>query len=314
VAVDPYAELESRHRDLLARLKAGQLTQAAFVDQVNALRHCDEQGRWWQISPHTGSWIFYDGTAWKDGVPPRPAPVPGVGAPSGADQASPATGGSPAAGVPAPAAEASGVQSSEAAAGLSAGSVAAGQGVPAGGVVISPQMIEVVKRAMMLDPEAYRLVADDPGWTIPAVVLLLLNSLLVVRIGYGTISQFLQIVYLALMIGGFAGAVAVLFLVGNRFTERRPDALGWLRALALAQIPMFTILIPLIGSLLSCWGLLTFLTAVRGAGGVGWGKAVLLSLGVGLVVGVPLSILHMIVIWLFGASMAAGLGAPATYR
>ncbi len=283
---DPYAGIEASYRLLADRRSQGALSPQEFADQVNALRHCDDQGRWWQISPHTGKWLCYDGKAWQDGEPPRPA------APPTAAAGGPTPEGQPVAGS----------------------SVALAPGTGAGqGVVISPQMIEVVKRAMQLDPEAYRLAAEDGSWTIPGAALLAVNALLYGKIAMSGFSPVIQITYIVLYLAGFAGMAALLFHVGNRFTERRPTLLGWARALALAQLPMLANILPLVGWLLAMWGLLTGITAIRGAGGTSWGKAVLLGVVGGIIVSIPLMIVSMVVFWLFGAGAAPAYDM-STYR
>ncbi|NLI78560.1 MAG: FHA domain-containing protein [Candidatus Riflebacteria bacterium] len=307
VQSDPYAGIEAGYRQLAERKSQGTLSAQEFADQVNNLRHCDDQGRWWQISPHTGKWLFHDGKAWQDGEPPRPAPVqvpgsapsPWAAAPVGEYAAAAASHPVAHPGSVGPTPEEQPVAG--AAVALAPGAVAGGQGV-----VISPQMIEVVKRAMQLDPEAYRLVAEDGAWTIPGAVLLAVNALLYGKIVMAAFSSVIQIAYIVLFLAGFAGMAALLFHAGNRFTERRPTLLGWARALALAQLPMVANILPLVGGPLAMWGLLTGITAIRGAGGTGWGKAALLGVGVFLAVGLPLSIVSMVVFWLFGVGIGHG--------
>lgn len=79
-----FAALEARYRQLLAQRQAGTLSQIQFDEQVAGLRLQDAEGRWWQIDPDSGSWLWWDGQQWQAGRPAATEPPPGAAVPGGA--------------------------------------------------------------------------------------------------------------------------------------------------------------------------------------------------------------------------------------
>ncbi len=59
-----FKEAGRSYQKLAQQLQAGKISQAQFTEAVNALRVQDEHGRWWQLNPADGQWLFWDGQAW----------------------------------------------------------------------------------------------------------------------------------------------------------------------------------------------------------------------------------------------------------
>jgi len=138
----------------------------------------------------------------------------------------------------------------------------------------------------------------DPGMNLPCIALLAVNALFYGKVVMYYSSSALQLAFIGVYVVCLAGMAALLASVGNKFTERKPDIQGWARVMALAQIPMLASIIPLVGGLLSMWGLLTGLTAIRGAGGTSWGKAIVSGLIGGVAIGIAYSIVVFVLFWL----------------
>jgi hypothetical protein len=68
-----FDEAQQRFARLTARMNQGQITEEQYRTQVNELRVQDPSGTWWQPDPDSGGWIFWDGSAWVPGTPPKGA-------------------------------------------------------------------------------------------------------------------------------------------------------------------------------------------------------------------------------------------------
>jgi hypothetical protein len=68
-----FAELEQRFQQLRQQWMSGQIDQATFAAQVQALQLQDAQGRYWTIGVQTGQWYYFDGNNWLPGTPPASA-------------------------------------------------------------------------------------------------------------------------------------------------------------------------------------------------------------------------------------------------
>lgn len=53
------------------RYERGEISYEAFVQAVNGARLQDANGNYWQVSPHDGKWIRYDGQNWVADTPPQ---------------------------------------------------------------------------------------------------------------------------------------------------------------------------------------------------------------------------------------------------
>lgn len=72
-----FAAIEARHRDLVAALRAGGLTEEAFAVAAAELRLQDAEGAFWQLDPRTGLWLRWDGARWLEATPPAAAAAGG---------------------------------------------------------------------------------------------------------------------------------------------------------------------------------------------------------------------------------------------
>lgn len=75
-------EGQKRLAILKGKLQNGSITREQFSAGINQIRVQDSRGTWWQPDPSGQGWIFWDGTAWKQGILPAPTPpAPSTGAP-----------------------------------------------------------------------------------------------------------------------------------------------------------------------------------------------------------------------------------------
>lgn len=68
-----FNEAQQRFARLTTQRRQGQITEDHYRAQVNELRVQDPSGTWWQPDPDSGGWIFWDGSAWVPGTPPKHA-------------------------------------------------------------------------------------------------------------------------------------------------------------------------------------------------------------------------------------------------
>ncbi len=82
---DPFFAAEARFRWITNQRATGQMDEATFRAEMNALRVQDAQGRWWMLQEGTGNWFMWQGNQWVAGsphpavqapAPPPPAPAP----------------------------------------------------------------------------------------------------------------------------------------------------------------------------------------------------------------------------------------------
>ena len=71
--MDPFQNSQLQYQQFLDQLKAGAINREAFDVAVAQLRVQDMQGTWWSISPMTGIWCYWDGTAWIEVTQPAAA-------------------------------------------------------------------------------------------------------------------------------------------------------------------------------------------------------------------------------------------------
>jgi hypothetical protein len=66
-----FEQAEAKFRELQARVQRGEsISRAEYEDQVSQLMVQDQNGVLWEIHPHTGRWMYYDGLEWVAGIPP----------------------------------------------------------------------------------------------------------------------------------------------------------------------------------------------------------------------------------------------------
>lgn len=81
-----FTEAENQFRELQARVQRGEpLTEDQYQEELAKLMVQDDHGVFWSLEPGTGRWLFFNGTEWVPGTPPRPArpvePAPVAAAP-----------------------------------------------------------------------------------------------------------------------------------------------------------------------------------------------------------------------------------------
>jgi hypothetical protein len=85
-----FSEAENKFRELQGRVQRGEpLSEEQYQEELAKLMVQDDHGIFWSLEPGTGRWLFFNGTEWVPGTPPRPA-SPAEPMPTAAAQISPA--------------------------------------------------------------------------------------------------------------------------------------------------------------------------------------------------------------------------------
>ena len=72
-----FSEAEEKFRELQARVqRGGPLSEDQYQEELAKLMVQDDHGIFWSLEPGTGCWLFFNGTEWAPGTPPRQAPSP----------------------------------------------------------------------------------------------------------------------------------------------------------------------------------------------------------------------------------------------
>ncbi len=71
MAVDPFAEAESRYKGLVEERRVGNLQARAFRVAVRDLAVLDNEGRRWMLGPEDGIWYRRENERWLQADPPR---------------------------------------------------------------------------------------------------------------------------------------------------------------------------------------------------------------------------------------------------
>jgi len=71
VAVDPFAEAETRYRSLVDQRRNGGLQARAFRLAVRDLAVLDSEGHRWMLGPEDGVWYRREHERWLQADPPR---------------------------------------------------------------------------------------------------------------------------------------------------------------------------------------------------------------------------------------------------
>jgi len=66
-----FADAQQQLDALRAQHQQGQISSDALTTAVNALRVTDAEGRCWQPDPHGPGWLYWDGAAWQQALPPH---------------------------------------------------------------------------------------------------------------------------------------------------------------------------------------------------------------------------------------------------
>ena len=70
VAVDPFAEAETRYKHLVEERRVGTLQPRAFRVAVRDLAVLDSEGRRWMLGPEDGIWYRRENERWLQADPP----------------------------------------------------------------------------------------------------------------------------------------------------------------------------------------------------------------------------------------------------
>jgi hypothetical protein len=69
-----FSEAEEKFRELQARVQHGEpLSEEQYQEELAKLMVQDDHGTFWSLEPGTGRWLFFNGTEWVPGTPPRQA-------------------------------------------------------------------------------------------------------------------------------------------------------------------------------------------------------------------------------------------------
>ena len=71
VAVDPFAEAETRYRSLVEQRRAGGMPPRQFRLAVRDLAVLDSEGHRWMLGPEDGVWYRREHERWLQADPPR---------------------------------------------------------------------------------------------------------------------------------------------------------------------------------------------------------------------------------------------------
>ena len=68
-----FSQAEEKFRELQARVQRGEpLSEDQYQEELAKLMVQDDRGTFWSLEPGTGRWLYFNGTEWMPGTPPRP--------------------------------------------------------------------------------------------------------------------------------------------------------------------------------------------------------------------------------------------------
>lgn len=72
-----FASAEDKFNELQARIRRGEaLSEDQYQEELAKLMVQDDSGVFWSLEPGTGRWLFFNGTEWVPGAPPKQAATP----------------------------------------------------------------------------------------------------------------------------------------------------------------------------------------------------------------------------------------------
>jgi hypothetical protein len=72
-----FATAEEKFQELQARIRRGEpLSEDQYQEELAKLMVQDDSGVFWSLEPGTGRWLYFNGTEWMPGTPPRQAAPP----------------------------------------------------------------------------------------------------------------------------------------------------------------------------------------------------------------------------------------------
>lgn len=74
-----FVTAEDRFNELQARIRRGEpMSEDQYQEELAKLMVQDDSGVFWSLEPGTGRWLFFNGTEWVAGMPPRQSAPPPV--------------------------------------------------------------------------------------------------------------------------------------------------------------------------------------------------------------------------------------------
>lgn len=72
-----FVTAEEKFNELQARIRRGEpMSEDQYQEELAKLMVQDDSGVFWSLEPGTGRWLYFNGTEWMPGTPPRQAAVP----------------------------------------------------------------------------------------------------------------------------------------------------------------------------------------------------------------------------------------------
>lgn len=83
-----FVTAEEKFQELQARIRRGEpLSEDQYQEELAKLMVQDDSGVFWSLEPGTGRWLYFNGTEWMPGTPPRQTAPPGADAAAAAGAA-----------------------------------------------------------------------------------------------------------------------------------------------------------------------------------------------------------------------------------
>jgi hypothetical protein len=77
-----FVTAEEKFNELQARIRRGEpMSEDQYQEELAKLMVQDDSGVFWSLEPGTGRWLYFNGTEWMPGMPPKQAPAPVMVAP-----------------------------------------------------------------------------------------------------------------------------------------------------------------------------------------------------------------------------------------
>src|SRR3954451_3030086 len=74
-----FVSAEDKFNELQARIRRGEaMSEDQYQEELAKLMVQDETGVFWSLEPGTGRWLFFNGTEWVVGAPPKQTAPPVV--------------------------------------------------------------------------------------------------------------------------------------------------------------------------------------------------------------------------------------------
>src|SRR5947207_3282504 len=72
-----FVSAENKFNELQARIRRGEaMSEDQYQEELAKLMVQDDSGVFWSLEPGTGRWLFFNGTEWVPGMPPKQQAAP----------------------------------------------------------------------------------------------------------------------------------------------------------------------------------------------------------------------------------------------